>query len=99
MSVDTHTRAWLQRPSSARVLHVFHEACNLQSAEGTVYALVSERIGDGPNRAVLPVYALDDRIAAGRRVQVQRGQILLDSVSVDVTAAREWNARFAWESL
>lgn len=46
-------RAWLRRVGTARVLHLFDQACNLVAEDGSVLALVRPDVGLGPFSVVV----------------------------------------------
>lgn len=51
--ITPRVRRWLRNSGSARVLHLFPEACSLSNDRGEVIALVSPEIGPGPFHAVM----------------------------------------------
>jgi hypothetical protein len=84
----------------ATVESVFAEACNLVSDDGRRFALVSPRIGDGPQNAVVgPVEAVallheEQRISGdGRRLYLAPG------FRLDLAEARHWDPLPRYERL
>jgi hypothetical protein len=72
-------QAWLERTTSARVLHVFDAACNLINPQGEILSLVTAPIGAGPFTVVVEapltpdggMMRFTDLVQAGQEVTVR----------------------------
>lgn len=99
-------QAWLNRTTSARVLHAFQRACNLVNSGGEILALVTPEIGPGPFAIVAPPLS-SCRVETGfssfieprSEVIVHEGLLEVGPLALDTRRASLWQPRPAWERL
>ncbi len=97
-SIASPTLAWLQDPKSARVLHVFDDACNLLAEDGKVVSLVTPRVGEGPFNIVLAPINFCDHAADDTTVRIEQGRICIGALEIGLDTAQIWEPHFDWES-
>lgn len=93
-------KRWLNRPVAGRVRTTFEHACNLETPEGDIVAVVLPTIGDGPLNVVVAASA--DELAllepgmiahlADQRLRIGELEIALDSAEI-------WEPRPDWVRL
>ncbi len=103
-SISRPARERLRRAQSSqsdvRVLAVFERACDLLTSGGNVVALVLPEIGDGPFNVVVDGGAgIFDGIEPGTPVAVERTQLRVGGLRVDLGNATAWEPRPDWETL
>ncbi len=103
-SISRPARERLRRAQASqfdvRVLAVFERACDLITSGGNVVALVIPEIGDGPFNVVVNGGAdLFDGIEPGTPVTVERTQLRVGGLRVDLGSATVWEPRPDWETL
>jgi hypothetical protein len=89
-----------EQPFAARVLAVFERACNLVTDDGRVIALVLPQLGDGPLHVVVegPPGAFSV-LEPGLQARVDRTQLGVGELVVDLGVAARWEPRPEWERL
>lgn len=98
---------WLSQRSEGQVHHVFDRSCNLINREGAILSLVSTEIGPGPFSITLSkagstprdLLGIWDDITLFSRVRYSSDQIQIGSVQIDLTIAKIWNPKPAWEDI
>jgi hypothetical protein len=83
-----------------RVLAVFERACDLVTPDGGVVALVLSEIGDGPLNVVVDGAAgIFDRVEPGTPVAVERAQLEIGGLRVNLAQATVWEPCPDWKTL
>ena len=91
----------LQAPgSSARVLAVFRNACDLIVADGDVFAVVASSIGDGPLNLVVDCGEMPFRsLEPGLPVLWDRQHLRLGHLEITLSDVSVWESRPDWAVL
>ena len=86
-------------PLPLRVLAVFDDACNLVAADGRVFALVTQVIGEGPLNIVLSA-PLPSRLRppAGAPASINVERLSLGEIEISLACA-DWDPRPDWGML
>lgn len=80
-------------------MHVFENACNLIDAESDVLSLVTPLIGNGPFNVVIPPLVFSRHISPADSVVCTASNLGVGNLSVDLTSAKRWTPRPAWEPI
>jgi hypothetical protein len=84
----------------ALVLAVFKHTCDLVTHDGNVIALVLPQIGDGPLNIVVDGTAgLFAGVEPGVPATVERTQLWISELGIDLGSAMVWEPRPDWETL
>ncbi|MBL7199764.1 MAG: DUF2877 domain-containing protein [Anaerolineae bacterium] len=83
-----------------RVLARFEHACDVVTRRGSVIAVATGRVGDGPLNIVLSAEESPFAgVEAGAQVLWDRGLLWLDGMEIDVREAAVWEPRVDWGAL
>jgi hypothetical protein len=86
--------------ASGRVLGAFDHACDVWIEPGTVIAVVTVEVGDGPfNIVVGGDGRAVKRVRPADPVRVDAGWLVIGDLEVDLRPARPWNPSPDWPSL
>lgn len=88
---------WVASRTTAAVLHIFDQACNLVGDDGQVVSLVSSDLGPGPFSILLSISTpLTQLFTAEAGVVIREPIIQLDTLTIDTSAAAIWRAMPSW---
>lgn len=94
-------RHWLTHTTSAQVLSVFDRACNLINSQADILAVVVAERGSHPFSLTVasdsPAPFRD--VSTHSQVTVTATRLEIDSLSIDVTQAKDWNPAPPWRTL
>jgi hypothetical protein len=98
--ITPRARRWLRISRSARVLHLFTEACTLVNERDELLALVSLAVGPGPFTVVIES-GFTSSLDVGQRVTIDNQQetLTIGPLCVRAREAEIWSARPDWSRL